>query len=153
MNTKLEDFILEFEALLPQLNKFFHAGGLGDLADLDITLPQFIALNVVFHKKDPKMSDIAEFMNVTMGNVTSLMDRLIDQSYVERAHDTEDRRVVRVKLTSKGAGLMKKANDMKRKKFTMIFSNLSDSDRSDMLSMMKKLLLATNTGQEGEKLR
>lgn len=49
-----------------------------------------------------KATDIAEFLHVTPGAVTSICDKLESQSYIERTKDPKDRRIVKMVLTSKG---------------------------------------------------
>jgi DNA-binding MarR family transcriptional regulator len=41
-------------------------------------------------------------MGISKPNVTSLIDKLIDQGYVQRRHDEKDRRVIHIVLTAKG---------------------------------------------------
>lgn len=52
------------------------------------------------------ISQIGEQMTDPRADVTRLMDRLERESWVERRHDKEDRRVVRVFLTQAGADLL-----------------------------------------------
>ncbi|WP_010098898.1 MarR family winged helix-turn-helix transcriptional regulator [Ornithinibacillus scapharcae] len=49
-----------------------------------------------------KATDIAEFLHVTPGAVTSICDKLESQSYIERTKDPKDRRIVKMILTAKG---------------------------------------------------
>lgn len=49
-----------------------------------------------------KATEIAEFVGVTPGAVTAMCDKLEKAGLVERVRDSEDRRVVTMKLTSEG---------------------------------------------------
>ena len=48
------------------------------------------------------MSEVAGVLNVTVGTLTTAINRLIRKGYVERKRIEEDRRVVLIKLTEKG---------------------------------------------------
>jgi DNA-binding Lrp family transcriptional regulator len=50
--------------------------------------------------------EIAERLGVTSSTATGLVERLVDGGYVERAHSTQDRRQVLLKLLPKGRRLM-----------------------------------------------
>jgi DNA-binding MarR family transcriptional regulator len=58
-----------------------------------------------------KVSDISSLMNVASPSVTQHLNGLEKQGYIERKMDKEDRRVVRVSLTSAGKQMLKRASD------------------------------------------
>lgn len=48
------------------------------------------------------MSAIAKKLNITVGSLTTAMNSLVKKHYVDRSRSEEDRRVVNIRLTSKG---------------------------------------------------
>jgi len=48
------------------------------------------------------MSDIGKCLSMPKPHITVIVDRLIDEGYVERQSDPKDRRVVNILLTEKG---------------------------------------------------
>ena len=48
------------------------------------------------------MSDIGNCLSMPKPHVTVIVDRLIEEEYVERQHDPKDRRIVNISLTAKG---------------------------------------------------
>ena len=48
------------------------------------------------------MSAIAKKLNITVGSLTTAMNSLVKKHYVDRSRSDEDRRVVNIRLTSKG---------------------------------------------------
>ena len=56
-----------------------------------------------------KMGELAERVLITRPTVTRLVGRLVDQGWVERTHDTTDRRTVWVSLSDAGAARLEVA--------------------------------------------
>jgi DNA-binding MarR family transcriptional regulator len=75
-----------------------------------------------------KVSDISTLMNVAPPSVTQQLNALEKQGYVERKMDKEDRRVVRVSLTSKGQIILKQASDDFLSSITGLVNYLGEQD-------------------------
>jgi DNA-binding MarR family transcriptional regulator len=142
-----QGIIGRFAEVMRLLMKAFHASGSSSLSGLDLTIQQFAVLNIVHQLGRPKMTDLAAELNVTMGNVTALVDRLIKLKYIKRQADQADRRIVRVGLTVPGKELIKKAGERKRKALRLMLGKMPQADKRQMLRIMEKLALAIN--QEG----
>jgi DNA-binding MarR family transcriptional regulator len=54
------------------------------------------------HRGDPSIRDLADHLMVRHHSVVELVDRAEHAGLVERAHDAEDQRVVRLRLTTTG---------------------------------------------------
>jgi DNA-binding MarR family transcriptional regulator len=67
-------------------------------------------------------------MNVAPPSVTQQLNGLEKQGYVERKMDKEDRRVVRVSLTSKGQIILKQASDDFLSSITGLVNYLGEQD-------------------------
>ena len=143
-----KSIIGKFDEAMHRLMRGFHASGASCLSGLDLTIQQFAVLNIIHHLDCPKMTDLAAELNVTMGNVTALIDRLIKLKYIKRQADETDRRIVRVGLTAQGKELMKKAGERKRKALELMLDKMPQADQRRMLRIMEKLVLTIN--QEGE---
>ncbi|MFH1189779.1 MAG: MarR family transcriptional regulator [Candidatus Omnitrophota bacterium] len=106
---------------------------------IKITLPQFFVLELLQRSGECRMGDIAKFINVTTAAITGIVDRLVRDGYALRASDPDDRRIVNIKLTSKGA---KAVSDMieRRKQVTMsIFRMMSRQERSQYLNILTRI--------------
>lgn len=71
-----------------------------------LTLPQFGALEALYHLGPMSLGELADKLLVTGGNVTYVMDRLENQGLVARYRSRDDRRVVQAKLTDEGRDLV-----------------------------------------------
>ncbi len=74
------------------------------VARWNLTLPQFEMLAELARAEDGGFTfvELSRLLLVTSGNLTGIVDRLVEQRLVERRPDAKDRRVIRVALTEKG---------------------------------------------------
>ncbi|MDF2542811.1 MAG: hypothetical protein K0S47_2529 [Herbinix sp.] len=72
----------------------------GAFRDLSITEIHTIEAVGLYGSKT--MSEVAAQLEITMGTLTTAIDKLIKKSYVERSRSNTDRRIVNVSLTKKG---------------------------------------------------
>lgn len=72
--------------------------------ELDTTLPRFDVMSALARSDDGlKMTELSSALKVSGGNVTGIVDRLVDLGLVERHAVEGDRRAQRICLTSHGA--------------------------------------------------
>lgn len=72
----------------------------GAFSDLSITEIHTIEAVGLYSSKT--MSEIAAELEITMGTLTTAVDKLIKKEYLERSRSSTDRRIVNVNLTKKG---------------------------------------------------
>ncbi|UTR15524.1 MarR family transcriptional regulator [Salipaludibacillus sp. LMS25] len=73
------------------------------LNEFPITPPQFVALQWLHEYGDMTIGELSSKMYLACSTTTDLVDRMEKNELVERVKDTNDRRVVRIHLLSKGA--------------------------------------------------
>jgi DNA-binding MarR family transcriptional regulator len=54
----------------------------------------------------PRMSELAEWLTLSRGGITKLVDRLQAAGYLERVNCTEDRRALQARLTPAGESML-----------------------------------------------
>ncbi|MFA6169527.1 MAG: MarR family transcriptional regulator [Candidatus Margulisiibacteriota bacterium] len=145
----LKEFLDRMEELAPIFAKSMQFGLLPE--NCDITMPQCLVMRVAYLNDSCKMSDISNALGVTMANVTSMVDRLIRDGYVERHEDPADRRIVRISLTKEGRKTYEAVREGKRRHFMMIFSKISVKERNQLLEIMQKVAQELKNEQEGVK--
>jgi DNA-binding MarR family transcriptional regulator len=72
----------------------------GAFKDLSITEIHTVEAVGLYGSKT--MSEIAAALEITMGTLTTAVDKLIKKGYVERSRSETDRRIVNINLTRKG---------------------------------------------------
>lgn len=72
-------------------------------AEFDTTLPRFDVMAALYRVPEGMvMSELSKFLLVSNGNVTVIIDRLVNDGFVVRATRDGDRRTSMVRLTPKG---------------------------------------------------
>lgn len=139
MKVSLYEFADRINDIMPIMIREFARYQVNELSKGKITLPQFLILGFLEKSGEAKMSDLANFMAVSTAATTGTVDRLVRYGYVTRELEPEDRRVIKIKITLKGKGLIKKINSQRRQMIIDIFGKISESDRSDYLRVLTKI--------------
>ncbi|MBF0408989.1 MAG: MarR family transcriptional regulator [Candidatus Riflebacteria bacterium] len=74
-----------------------------------LTGPQFGALKILKNRGAMSPTELSNYLSVTPGNITGIIDRLKKLKYVERRRLSSDRRVLKLAITSEGE---KKLSDL-----------------------------------------
>jgi len=105
----------------------------------DITIPQFEIIACLNRKNGLTLSEIADRLLVSGGNITGIMDRLEREGIVLRERETKDRRVIRAKLTPKGFLIYKRILPIYNKKVSEILNVLSLDEKRTLQYILKKI--------------
>ena len=88
-----------------RLNRRVTAAMAGTLRGIGLSIPQFDVLSTLTEREGLTQQDLAARLYVTKGNVSGLIDRLVEAGLVERRPIPEDRRSHALHLTTAGADL------------------------------------------------
>lgn len=72
----------------------------GAFSDLSITEIHTVEAVGLYGSKT--MSEVSAALEITMGTLTTAVDKLIKKGYMERSRSTTDRRIVNINLTKRG---------------------------------------------------
>ncbi|WP_157047337.1 MarR family winged helix-turn-helix transcriptional regulator [Alkaliphilus metalliredigens] len=92
---RLQDFFLYFSRWMKYQYK-------NAALDDSFTLAQYKVLFLLNRLQVCNMSSLSEAMEVSKGTMTSMLNKLVEEGYVERRGCLEDRRNVYVQLSEKG---------------------------------------------------
>jgi len=146
-HVSLSQFADRVNAIIPVMMKEFARRQISELHKEKITLPQLLVLDYVGMNGESKMKDVAYFMRVSTAAMTGIVQRLVREHLLQRVFDPRDRRIIKVRLTSRGSELVKKINTDRRKLIIRIFGKISEPDRQDYLRILvqiKEILLNEN---------
>ena len=104
--------------------------------NIKITMPQFVVLELIHRVGESKMTDLARLLNVTTAAMTGVVDRLVRDNYAERINDPEDRRIIRIKLKTKGSKVVKEATRHRKHAMMKIFGLVSPAEREEYLKIL-----------------
>ncbi|MGI5997271.1 MAG: MarR family winged helix-turn-helix transcriptional regulator [Lutispora sp.] len=109
--------------------------------DIPVTNTQIYMLFYIRTQEQCVVSDIANYLGVTLGAVTSLVDKLYDFGLVSRYRSEIDRRLVIIKLSEKGEELLRKI-DIKRREISEYYTK--DIDEKELIylnNVMDKIVM------------
>ena len=136
--------------IMPVIMREFLRRQVDEILKGKITFPQFLVMEYLERQGGAKMKDLAVFMNVTTATTTGIVDRLVRQGYVHRLLDENDRRIVKVALTTKGRQLSGKIQQLRREVIIEIFQNISPRDRREYLRILTQIRNALQGGKKEE---
>jgi len=125
--------------IMPVIMREFARRQVNELYKGKITLPQFLALEFLHREGESKMSVLAYFMKVTTAAMTGIVERLVSGGYAGRVYEPRDRRIIKIRLTAKGNGLVKKINTQRQQMVINIFKKISEADRQEYLRILMQI--------------
>ncbi len=106
----------------------------------DVTLPRFDVLAQLDRAPDGlSMGELSSRLMVSNGNVTGLVDRLVDDGQVVRVPEARDRRQSRVKITPAGKRAFDAMTPQHERWIDDLFAGVSRQDMAEMLELLGKL--------------
>jgi DNA-binding MarR family transcriptional regulator len=85
------------------------------------------------------MSNLAESLNVSLPNVTGLIDRMVEHGLVERGRDSDDRRVVTVSTTAAGRATVEEIDLVRRRALAELLTRLEPMQQEQALHIFAAL--------------
>ena len=85
------------------------------------------------------MKELASNCGAKISNMTTMVDKLIEEGFAERKRDGADRRKVFVSLTPKGKKTRTLFLTNRRKAAQSIFSKLGEKDKKELLNSLDKV--------------
>jgi len=83
------------------------------------------------------MTELSSMVRVKRPWMSVIVDSLIEKRLVERTADPDDRRIVRVRLTEKGAQVQKKIISRRIRELAGIFHTLAKEDQQELASALQ----------------
>ena len=95
------------------------------------------------------MGEIAHDLRITVGTLTSAINRLIKKGYAERSRTEEDRRVVLVSLTEKGKHAYKIHADFHTEMVQATLNSYNDEEQEVLCDVIEKINIFFEDKYEG----
>lgn len=142
MKTKQETLSNLFESL-SLMHRALLTHKHSSLQKLGMTRPQIELLFYLDRHGEVTMKEITPLMHVTSSAMTQLVEGLVKLHYVIRAHDSMDRRVVKIHLTKQGAKRLHAFRESLFEQMALRLKGLSDQELKTMSELARKI--ADNT--------
>lgn len=108
--------------------------GLEHLSSADLRAMHTIGLT-----RKERMTNLARHLRLTVGTLTTTIDRLVARGYVLRDRLEDDRRVVEVSLSQRGREIFEDIQTSKRSLAEKTFGQLSHDERKVLKDILLKL--------------
>jgi DNA-binding MarR family transcriptional regulator len=96
------------------------------LVRLGISMTHFHVLTLLRHHDAMPMGRLAEILDASMSSTTGIIDRMQERGLVERVRVADDRRVVLVRSTATGSGLVDEAELLRSDVMAAAMARLAD---------------------------
>jgi MarR family transcriptional regulator, organic hydroperoxide resistance regulator len=118
------------------------------LKDMNLTGPQFFILYLLSTSEEMKSTELAEKLDVKPSAITVMIDRLLKNDFVSRHRDENDRRIVKLELTTGGREVFEMAKKVRRGIFSQYLSYLDEADVDQLVTIYEKLAAAVENNTE-----
>lgn len=106
---------------------------------LGITGAQGYTLLAIPDRERISMNDLSLKMKLASSTMTRMVDQLVQRGLVDRQPDAEDRRVVRVQLTERGAQASAQLHGTLQGFFAQVLQSVPDGERETILRSLETL--------------
>jgi MarR family transcriptional regulator, temperature-dependent positive regulator of motility len=139
--TSETDFVEAFAELWKRLQKLWER----NLATLGLTLTEIRILRLLSDNGPSPMAKLAAELYMTPASITGLVDRLEADGLVVRERNTRDRRVVTVRITSKGDETFEKGRKLYRRFVENTLRSLTKAEARQLIQTLAKLSAAAES--------
>jgi DNA-binding MarR family transcriptional regulator len=116
----------------------------------DVTLPRFdLMAQLERAPNGMTLGEVSKRMMVSNGNVTGLVDRLVESGHIVRSSPRVDRRVQIIKLTAAGREAFSHMADAHEKWIAEMFAELGEGDVTLLLTRLGKLKASVQGALDG----
>jgi len=102
------------------------------LKEIGLSIPQFDLLSTLTEEEGLSQQELAERLYVTKGNVSGLLDRMVEAGLVERRSPPGDRRSNALFLTPRGHALAERGIAAQQAYVTGTLGTLEPADLADL---------------------
>jgi DNA-binding MarR family transcriptional regulator len=98
------------------------------LRAIGVSIPQCDVLTTLTEQEGVSQQELAKRLYVTKGNISGLIDRLVEAGFVERRSTASDRRQHAIYLTKAGRQIAEKAIAVQHRWIASTFGRMADPD-------------------------
>jgi DNA-binding MarR family transcriptional regulator len=125
------------------------ARSLSDLAE-EVTLTQYRTLVVLASRGPQSLAGLADAVGVTPATATRMCDRLVRKDLIRRRTERDDRRQLRVALTTKGRSLVDAVTERRRREIGRIVREIPVDEQVVLVHALGRLASAGGEVPEQE---
>lgn len=108
------------------------------LKEIDLTYTQYIVMMVLWEEKEVNVGELGKKLFLDSGTLSPLLKSMEKKSLLKRNRDSDDERIVKIKITEEGESLREKAMSVPEKIGSCI--NLSTEEAQTLYNLLYKVL-------------
>jgi DNA-binding MarR family transcriptional regulator len=113
---------------------------LGEATDKLLVMSQVKLLLLVSRPEHQfRVSDVADFLEVSNAAASRAIDRLVQRGLIDRTVSPEDRRAVVLDLTPEGRDLLERFREARNRELKQLLGSVSDSDLRTATKLLDRL--------------
>lgn len=114
-----------------------------------ITGTQFVIMKHLGDDVAQTAADLSRLMHYDAGSMTRLLDRLEEKGWIRRERSKNDRRVVRLHVTSAGRGVFPRLLDSAARVIQHMLTGFSAAEVKDLRSFLNRMIENGQPGRGG----
>ncbi len=134
------DLIEQLFSTVMQLRKLISQRTYESHEEKVATMLQFSALNFLKDQSEVSVGDLSEFLQLSKSSATQLTERLVKMRLTKRVSDKQDRRVIRLIITTKGEDELITLKKKTMKKMHRFFSKIPEKDIKELIRIHTNLI-------------
>ncbi|MDB5300141.1 MAG: putative MarR family transcriptional regulator [Phycisphaerales bacterium] len=138
MNANADACARQLLETVPQVMQYIRKQ-MRSLRSHGLSVPQLRTLYFVSHNERPSLSDVADFIGLTLPSMSRLVDGLVRKSLLTRAACPNDRRHIRLGITELGQTALDVVWKGTHTRLTKEVAALNPGDRTTIIAAMQTL--------------
>lgn len=140
MNDLKDTFLITAQNSLNQLMHLSMRGIWRYAKEQGFSMTQMVALRLIHYRCDCNISEISDELGVTHAASSQMLDRLVQQGYVMRHENPQDRRNKRIVLTQKGEMILRESTQASQQWLGALFERLTVEEAMTIMAGMNILM-------------
>ncbi len=143
-----EQIIREILGLQPHMSRAIAPYAVAFWKKLTVPLAQLKSLLIIAHRQNTNYKSLAQDLDVTPGDVTGIVERLVEQGLVTRIPNPDDRRITWLEITPEGQELLTNLTEVQSHHMEQILGGMQEEDMAALLQGSRAFIRAMEQHQQ-----
>ena len=108
--------------------------------EFELSFSQMKALHHMNERNDLSVKELGETLGLSLAAMSRAADELVQRGLMDRTEDTTDRRIKRLRLTTKGRDLVQKMREVRMAGFEQFVDTLSPKEQAQLAKALEPIL-------------
>ncbi len=117
-----------------------------------VTLPQVLLMSRVEQMGSASLSDLADGSTTSAAALSQMIERLVQQGWLDRAEDLIDRRRKAIRATSRARVLLRRLESARSADYKLGLASLGDDLRTQLAKLLERVADEIEAARAGDRL-